>query len=194
MFKKTLLLLPLVMLLAGCAGYKAKSLKKLNTTPIEKHNDILFAAKTLTPRESVIYLDANVMSKGYKPIHITIDNQSKRTLDLSLNAINMPVVDPTMVAKKFHFTVAGRAIGYGVASLFLWPFIIPAFIDSMKAQEANKELLMDYMNKSLTNTIIKPSSLLNGLIFVDTINYEPYIKVPLVDSITNEIIMCESPL
>lgn len=154
--------------ISGCARYSARPLNRLvigvpTQTP---KSSVSFTYKVFSRSDCRRYLDRNVISKGYQPIHITFTNNSDRSLYFSLASFSFPCVTPEEVARKVHTSTVGRAVGYGVAGLFIWPFLIPAVVDGVGSHEANKELDADFINKSLHDQVVHPYSTINGLIFV----------------------------
>ncbi len=193
--KKLLLFAPL-MLLAGCAGYKSRPLKTLHPEPLKTHKDIHFAAKAYDRMDSETYLGRDTIKAGYRPIQIAIKNKSYRTLNFSLNTINMPIVPVDVVARSVYQSVEARALGYGIPALFVFtiPLLIPAVTDSIWAYQANEQLLSDYTDKSIFTSILKPDSFTQGLIFVANSNYENQLSFTLIDRDTQEKIVCKTDL
>jgi hypothetical protein len=70
------------------------------------------------------------------------------------------------VATRVHTNTVGRAVGYSVAGLFIWPFIIPAIVDGIGSAEANEQLDADFAQKALRSQTVKPHATANGVIFV----------------------------
>jgi hypothetical protein len=155
----------IISLFSGCAKYRAKPLKKL-FTPAFQEQTISFDYHILNKQECKKYLDRDVMSKGYQPIHLTIVNNSNRYLNLSLDNFSLLCISPSTVAKSVHFSTAGRAAGYTVASILTFGlFLIPAVVDGVGSSKANKELDADFEIKSIKDRIIAPHHTINGLIF-----------------------------
>ena len=70
--------------LAGCARYKANPLKKLVTPPAKTTSQtIAFSHHELSKGECKLYLDRDVIAKGYQPVHIAFTNNSKNYFTLS---------------------------------------------------------------------------------------------------------------
>jgi len=182
--------LSLLSLLAGCAGYKAKPLSRLTTgAPAAQDETISMAYHLLTKDDCKKYLDRDVLKKGYQPIHITIRNNASRALMLSIDNISIPCVTVQEVAEKVRTNTALRALGYGVAGAVCLPlglttppltvpltvtsgvFMLSSLIDGSKSAGANKRLYADFMHKELKDQLIKPLSVVNGLIFVPAVDF-----------------------
>lgn len=154
--------------LSGCAGYKARSLNRLTpvASPYLKERSVSFAYRVFTKHDCKKYLDRDVLKRGYQPIHITITNNTNRHLCISTKSFSLPCVSAEEVAQKVHTSTAGRAAGYGVAGLFLWPLLIPAVVDGVGSSQANEQLDLDFDQKAICDQTLSPFSTINGLIFV----------------------------
>ena len=164
----SIICLPL-MALTSCASYKATSLGNLSSeimTSPSTSEKVLFGARAFTKEDCRRYLDRNVISKGYQPIQVYIQNNSDASYNFSLDRIGLPCVRSDEVADTVHTSTVGRAVGYGVGALFLWPLAIPAIVDGIKSSEANTSLDNDFSDKTAKNQIIHPYSTLNKIIFV----------------------------
>ncbi len=163
-------LLSVVMLagLTGCARYRAKSLKSLTRSSHVKKNNISFSYQLFTVADCKKYFDRNVIRNGYQPIQITFVNNTDRYFNISKNSLSFDCVSTKEVAKSVHTNTVGRAVGFSVAGLFLWPFIIPAIVDGIGSAKSNKQLDADFAQKALSKTIITPHSKINGIVFVST--------------------------
>ena len=113
---KSLCLLSLLSLIAGCAGYKAQPLKKLALSPTRENKQILFAAKAFDEKDCETYLGRDVIKAGYTPIQIGLKNESSKQWEFSCDEINMPTVSSDYVAPLMYQSIAARALGYGIPS------------------------------------------------------------------------------
>jgi hypothetical protein len=95
-------------------------------------------------------------------------------------------VPPEEVAQKAHRSTLGRAAGYGVAALFLWPLAIPAVVDGVKSSKANTQMDIDFAAKRLQDTVIQPFTTINGIIFVPTVELKPNLSINIIDKDTQE--------
>lgn len=200
-YLKTVLGFIAVLGLSGCARYAARPLGRLSVIDYTMHSGgvsqeqsqrsvepyVSFAYRALSAFDCKQYLDRDVIAAGYQPIHVTITNQSKRYLYFSLSSLNVVTVNPSSVALSVHTSTAKRVIGYGIAGLFVWPFLIAAAVDGTGSEKANKELDLDFEAKALRDQVIlKPHEILNGLIFVPVDEYDQTLSFSLVDQATHE--------
>jgi hypothetical protein len=80
------ILLSTVAGVCGCASYKSTTLPLLQPefAPYSAdQNDVTVSCKAFSESESKRYLGRNVQGKGYQPIQICVQNESKRYLLLS---------------------------------------------------------------------------------------------------------------
>jgi hypothetical protein len=185
-----------LLLLAGCAGYKSQPLNLLhNPATYQKNRSVLIDARALTESDCKIYLGRNVIAAGYRPIYISIKNDSESYLKFFRDNINVRTVPADLVAKKVHHSIWSRALGYGIPGMLLmFPLLIPAVVDSCWAHEANEQLTTDYIEKSIRDRTICPQGRHEGLIFVPLNDYNDCLKVTLINSDTQEKIVCEAEL
>jgi len=175
---------PVLLLLAGCASYNAAPLNTMSTeimNPSSVQPDLTVSAKIFDRVDCKRYLDRDVIAKGYQPVQIYIKNNSDRSYIFSLSRISLSCARSEEVAGKVHTSTVGRAAGYGAASLFLWPMVIPAIVDGIKSANANEALDTDFSAKTARDQTIQPYSHFNKLIFVPVSDYQPHFSVELID-------------
>ena len=186
--KKCSLLLGMV-LISGCASYKAAPLHTIATKESWipwKTNDVLIAARTFDEEDCKQYLDRDVISKGYLPIQITIENNSDHSYLFSLDRVSISCVPPEDVAQQVHTSTVGRAGGYGAASLFFWPFVIPAVVDGALSVQANQALDLDFASKGAKDQVIKAHAHVNMVLFVPEFDFEDLFNITLIDLQTHQ--------
>jgi hypothetical protein len=194
--KTTLYLLPIMLIACccGCASYEATSLPILQSdyAPYSQdQNDVTVMCKPLTAWESKRYLGRDVQSKGYQPIQICIRNDGKSYYLLSPQSINLPVAPPEEVAQLVHTNTVGRAAGWGVAGLFVWPLLVPAVVDGVGSYQANQRLDDDYSRKGVQQTVIQPGTIMNRVIFTPMQEYPGYFRLTLLNRDTRDKLVYE---
>ena len=186
-----ILLFSILLMLApyGCANYKAASLPTLQpefapySETIEK---VTLSCKTLSKAECKKYFDRDIIEKGYQPVQLSIKNDTKKYILFSTQGVSLPVSSPEEVAEKCHTSTAGRAVGYGVAGLFIWPLLIPAVVDGVGSSQANTNLDRDFSDKNMEQIIINPFATHSGIIFISNNDFQDSFFVRLVDKETKE--------
>lgn len=182
-----------LILLPGCAGYQSDPLSSLTIKHTsDKNGTVVFSHLAFTSNESIKYLGKDVLKAGYQPIQITIENNTNHNLIFSPNKISLPMVSADVVAKSVYDGTTGRAVGWGIAGLFIPIFLIPAIVDTCWSIDANKELDVDYQLKSPKEQIIKSGESLNGVVFVPFNKYRSSFTITLIDELTNEPVIIRS--
>lgn len=176
-------------LLSSCASYSASPLGAPSPDLVflsKQSDEISVVAHTFTKEECLRFLDRDVMTEGYQPVQISIENSTSAPLAFSLSRISLPLARVEEVAQKVHTSTVGRVVGYSVGSLILWPLVIPAIVDGIKSSNANDALDRDYIAKAAKDQIIFPHSRLNTLLFVPVHSYQDSFTLTLMDQSTNE--------
>lgn len=170
--------------LAGCAAYKAKPLRKLGKQfeADKKDSFIAFDYDVFDKEDCQRFIDRDVIAQGYQPVQITLVNNTSRYLDFSTDMFSFPCAGYQEVASTVYTSTTKRAVGYGVAGLFVWPLLIPAVVDGVGSSNANKKLDEDFYRKTLKDQIVKPFSTINGLVFVPEDSFSPKFKFTVIDS------------
>jgi hypothetical protein len=181
--------------LSGCASYKSRPLRQLGRLKPHDKTEcfVSFDYQIFNRHDCMRYLDRNVIKEGYQPIHITLVNNSNSFIKFSLSDFSFPCASVEEVTQRVYTNTTARAVGYGVAGLFIPIFFIPAIVDGCGSAEANKQLNIDYSQKVLRDQTISPYSYINGLIFVPCSKFSAYFTFTVVD-LTNNIHLTLSPI
>lgn len=191
--KSNILTIMLVLLTSlnsfGISDYKAFPLKNLADYKTSNTNDsfISFNHYFFNKSDCKKYLGRDkIISRGYQPIQIKFTNNSERFLKLTLDDFSCPCIDYEYVVDHVEFNTMARVLGWGIAGVFFFPFIIPAVIEAVKSPKANYKLFIDFSKKALITQVVKPFSSVNGLIFVEANNANKDFSFVLKDEETNE--------
>ncbi len=180
-----------MLILSGCASYKAEPLDTVSsqsTRSPEQNVNVTISAKAFNKHDCKKYLDRDVISKGYQPVQLTIENNSDQDYYFSLNRIDLQCARPEEVANRVHTSTIGRILGYGIPGLLvLSPLVIPAIVDGIKSSKANDALDSDFYSKTASDQTIAPHSHFNKLIFVPTKNYRSLFNVSLMNQASNQV-------
>jgi len=172
---------------SGCANYKATTLPILQPefAPYsEDHNNVTVTCKAFSAYECKRYLGRDVLAKGYQPVQICIQNETKAYLLVSPQSLNVPLAPPEDVARYVHTSTVGRALIYGVPGLIIWPLLVPAVADGVGSSQANQKLDADYSSKGVTETVIQPYTTLNRIVFVPKSEFNGAFRLTLLDKET----------
>ena len=171
--------------LSSCASYKASSLSNLSSevviTSLNKEEEVLVVARAFDRDDCKKYLDRDVIAVGYQPVQIYIQNNSEKNYSFSLDRVSLSCARSEAVAETVHTSTVGRAAGYGVASLVLWPLAIPAVVDGVKSSKANASLDRDFSAKTAKDQTIQKYSNFNKLLFIPVEEYKDDFSITLID-------------
>lgn len=173
-----------LLFLTGCASYNASTLSDLTivSTPSKQNNGIYIASKVFTKADCKKYLDRDVLSKGYQPVQLYIQNNTDTSYLFSPTRVSLPCARAEEVAEKVHTSTAGRATGYGAAAFFTCGlFAIPAVVDGVKSSNANESLDNDYSCKIAREQILLPHSHANMIMFVPRESYHDSFSITLIN-------------
>jgi hypothetical protein len=176
-------------LFTSCASYQAQGLCNLSSDMIitTQSENVHLVSKAFTRLDCKKYLDRDVISKGYQPVQIFIQNNSNKTYHFSPSRVSLASARADEVAQKVHTSTAGRAVSYGTAAVLTTGlFAIPAIVDGIKSSNANKALDNDFACKAAKDQIIYPYSNLNMLLFVPVENFQNTFSITLLDQKTEE--------
>lgn len=187
--KHFFLLGSLVLSLAGCANYTASILDPLSpaiATRSSGNEGVLVSWKLFDQNACHTYLGRDVIDEGYVPAQITIRNDSADPMYLGTGNFSIPFSSPAEVARSVHTSTTGRALGWGIPGLFIWPLLIPAVYDGIQSSNANAALDADYASKAIKEHIIQPYTVFNGVVFIPKGKIGETIDLFLVNQKTSE--------
>ncbi len=182
--------LSLIGFLSSCASYRAVSLSPLVSDALicpssVENKDLVIVARAFDQFECKRYLDRDVLAQGYQPVQLYIENNSNENYLFSLGRVSLICAQPEEVARTVHTSTVGRAVGYGVGALFLWPLAIPAVVDGIKSAEANDHLDRDFYSKAARDQVIQAHSYFNKILFVPINEYRSSFTITLMDRNSN---------
>jgi len=170
--KKFIYLVLACLVLSSCAKYRGGRLPSIDVESFDKSQDqggLRVAVKFYEARESKKLFGIGCVADNYQPVYIVIDNRSNNSYEFKKRTINKASAPAEEVADKCKFNTAGRATGYGVAGIIIWPLLIPAIVDGTGSARANTRMEDDFMYKEIKDGRIAPNGLLNGIVFFDKI-------------------------
>ena len=188
--KLLLLLCTPLILLSSCASYRASSLETMSSGSSSyslQGEGVTIAAKVFTKADCKRYLDRNTIAKGYQPVQLYIQNNTKEDFLFSLDHLSVSPIDPITVAKSVHTSTALRVATYSILGVFTCGlFFIPAAVDGIKSSEANTDLDEDFLAKTATSQLIQRYSSYSKLLFIPSHEKNRAFTVTLINQKTNE--------
>lgn len=139
------------------------------------------AAKAMTAEESKRAFGHDLISRGIRPVQLTIQNNTSHQYSMCAGSVDLPRVESRKVAHKVKQSTLGRSIGYRIAGFLFWPFMIPGTIDSIRVIVHHQELKKDLMAKAMKEETVAPYSTWNRVLFVPGKDFKTSFKVTLID-------------
>lgn len=181
--------LVLLLFTFGCASYTAVTLPQRDVTTLNQYKEIekVYVGIEFMDRAQVKrYFDADLIERGFQPIYVVIENSSNKTYGFSKANIGIPGLDSVEASQKGARSTIGRATGYGLGSLILWPLIIPAIGDAIASSKANKAMRADYESKEIADGPIRPIHSRYGVIYAPVLKSGEEIHITLIEQGTKE--------
>ncbi len=173
--------------ITSCAKYRSQPLtKQYISHDGQPAQPVSVSVKKFTVSDCKEYLGRDVIKKGFQPLQITVYNNTDQFLLFSKDGMTLTVASPEEVSKTVETSTVGRATGYGVAGLFIWPLLIPAVVDGVKSSKANTQLSKDYAQKAINNMEIIPYATATGIVFVPVSQMRENFTITLVNRDTHE--------
>jgi len=173
----------LLFILPQCAKYKPTPLPH-PTGHSQETDGVKVVSRQLTEQEIKACFDTREAAQKYSAVQVSVKNNRNKPIVLSANTIDMPIESTKSISNKIYRNTAGRAGGYGVASLVLWPLIIPAAVDGAKSSNANYKIDHDMKVKVLGQNetiVIEPHNAINKVFFVEKESIKDEFSLTLVE-------------
>ena len=183
-----MLLLTIAIFFTSFASYHSGSLRPLFLDLQECPENISITAQAYNEFDCYEYLDRNVLAQGYQPVQLFLQNNSDHYYWFSTKGINLPLASTHEVAKRVHTSTASRVSLYGIASLVMAPFAIPAIIDGFCSYHSNQFLDLDFDLKAGQDQIFAPHEYINVIFFVPKKQYQDSLSIKLLDVETHQTI------
>jgi hypothetical protein len=159
---------------------KAVTSEMLPTFSLEESR-VIVVAKVMSPEESKQNFGHDLLSRGVKPLQLTIQNNTSNEYSLCPSSVDLPRLSASKVAMKITKSSLPRSIGYKIASFFFWPFMIPSTIDGIRVLSHHQKIKKDIAGKSLKEEVLAPYSTFNRVLFVPEDKIQETFKVTLID-------------
>lgn len=133
-----------------------------------KDEGLYIQAKAYDAHDSAAYLNHDLNRVGFKPVQVTIQNNTKNRYILAASGVDIPNSGTGKVASYLTARHIPKSIALKVAGFVFWPFMIPATIDSIVTVKSHFNLKADYYAKSIKEEaeIIVPYSTLHRVLFI----------------------------
>lgn len=152
------------------AGWRHQPTMSLsNPKPVSFTSEGLdLSARVYTPEDSKEYLHRDLISRGYIPVEVNINNNTAKSYAISGASVPLACATPNQVAWSVTKSALPRSIGYKIASLFFWPLMIPSTIDGIRTYKSHRALVKDLTAKTLKteDEVIPPYAAVKRIIYV----------------------------
>lgn len=170
-----------ILFISSCETYRPEPLAyKGSIVEPFRERGVHISAKLYDAEESKAYLDRDLLRVGFRPIQITIQNNTPHVYALSTKSTPEGFTEGRQIAKYVTLSAVPRAIALKVASIFFWPFMIPSAFDTILTFKAHQKMKKDYHAKSVKETEewILPYSTVHRVLFLAS--KEPIENFPLL--------------
>ncbi|MFA6527358.1 MAG: hypothetical protein WCT20_02960 [Candidatus Babeliales bacterium] len=183
-----------VMAFSSCAKYKPTPLGMGNVQG-QTVDSITVGARALSETDCYAAFSRRILKKGYQPIQLLIVNDSDQSYILHAHNIGLELESTKVIASKLHLNTTGRVISWGAPAFFGLPiFLLPAIVEGVWSNEANKKLDLDFMQRTIshdTTLYIAPHSWVNRVLFVATEKMPSHFETTLINKQNNKALTFE---
>lgn len=161
-------------------------IQTLKQTFTNEERGLWVTSKAVSKEESNLLLQRDLISKGYQPVQISIQNNTPKTYLIKTDNLSDVKVSSQTLANEVLINSTPRSIALKIASFFFWPLAIPSAIDSIHSMHTYNSIKRDYQAKELRNEQVPPYATLNRILFVKSDNYKPPFHIKLIDHHSGE--------
>lgn len=143
-----------------------------------KNKGVYITATVYNSSASKKYLDNDLLSYGYQPIQITVQNNTENTFLFSKKGIDLPTASSKEIVSLITLGALPRAIAFKIVSFFFWPFIIASTIDTIRTLKIHGRLKRDFEARSVKENkeAIPPYATVHRVLFVPIKEYRSSFK------------------
>jgi hypothetical protein len=191
---RKLIILPFLSLIGLAALFGRGDLPNFGAMPVLIESKELFAQKPtvaislkpLTDDESEKYLNTDALQYGYKPVQITVENQSSDPYLINDESVGLSLVPTDKIASAAKRSSLPAAITLKIAGFVFWPLSIPSTMHGIKTLQTYQKMKKDLYIKSVKEEIIPPYTVMNRVFFVKTEDLKDSFYVTLINQETLE--------
>jgi hypothetical protein len=157
-----------VAFLQGCVRYRPEP---LDAVPFRERlvyvsaDGVRVGAASLGQRESRDLFGVALAREGIQPVWLEIDNEGELPVIFLQQSVDPAYFAPIEAAYKSHFSPVQRVIGFGVASILVWPLVLAVPFQYMSARSANARMNDVFVEHALGNRVIDPTKSAAGFVF-----------------------------
>lgn len=155
----------------------------------ENEDQVYIEAKALTLNETRDYVNRDLMSRGFQPVLLQIDNTSPFSYELKKDLADIQLTSPRKIVREIGKSAIPRMIAYKVLGLIFWPLSIPGTIDSIRTWNKEYRLTKELEAKTLKHDgeVIPPYSSISRLLYVPKSDIKESFQLQLTNIENNRI-------
>lgn len=134
----------------------------------DNENAVYLEAKKLTSEETTDYVHKGLISSGYQPVLLQIDNTGPFTYRLEKHQVDIPTENADAVSHEIGKSAIPRTVAFKILGFLFWPLAIPGTIDSVNTMNQQYILKRDLAAKTLKEEgeLIPPYSSMSRILYV----------------------------
>lgn len=204
-FLQKTLALAMLMVLTGCGPRDTRLFPKLKAekaTQVEQ-GGVSVSVNLLSRQDCLGYFDVDVISQGYRPLLLTIDNSTSDAYTLRPSYLDVARVSGKEISRLMHYDTYQRVVWFTLpAIIYCWqviPFVIIPY--GLSCRHYNQKTTRNIRKKTLgrdDTLAIAPYETVRRFIFVPEENFRTVFDLKLFNETTKKVetfvINCGQPL
>lgn len=152
---------------------------------LSKNNEdqVYVEAKVLSPDETKDYVHYDLLSRGYQPVLLQIDNTSPYSYEIKRDQVGIRIESAKQIVSEIGKSSIPRAIAYKVLGFFFWPLAIPGTIDTIRTLNKEFELTRELEAKTIKaeGEIIPPYASISRVLYIQKDELKETFQVALTN-------------
>ena len=171
--RKDLALLSIALLLhalslPGCVSYKPQPIAEapfMDRTVSEERAGLRVTTAALGQKESADLFGVPLANNGIQPVWLEIVNRQDRHYVFFQYTVAPDYFPASEAAYKSRYSPVKHVLGYGLASLILFPLLLAAPFQYFSARSANDKMETLFRERAIGNQLIEPGGQISGFMF-----------------------------
>jgi len=179
------------MFLIGATWKSGTTLPTFTGVPSIEDEAVTISAKVYTAAESESVLKNDLLSRGYVPVEITIQNPTTHTYAISAASTAMSNAQPEEIAWKITKRSIPQGIALNIVSFFFWPFSILSTAHSIHGLKTHQAIVKMLTAKGLkqVDEIVLPYSMVKRILYIPENAFYRSFSVSMEETDSNELLV-----
>lgn len=151
-------------------GSRLQPLPPVSGHVLSKDNgaQVYIEAKTLSHDETADYVHRDLLSRGYQPVLLQIDNTSPFSYEIKRDYVGIPTESAKKIVSEIGKSSIPRMVAYKVLGFLFWPLAIPGTIDTVRTWNKEFELTRELEAKTIKpkGEIIPPYASISRVLYI----------------------------